>query len=228
MAPTYGKRWPVYARQWDAMQRTRLTETRKAAQRLLASKERYQTVEAKTGVPWWLIAVLHERESGADFSTQLAQGDPLDKVSTHVPKGQGPYFGPDAWERAALIALETDGLNKVKDWRLEKALFFAEKFNGFGYANHGVVSPYLWAGSDQYKSGKFISDGAYSSTAVDKQLGVAPLIKTLAELDPTIELVRETRDDQPPPPAPKPVLPLITITVNPPGSARVVVVGSAE
>jgi lysozyme family protein len=72
------------------------------AQRLIAAKQHYQTVEALTGVPWFVIAVIHERESSQSWSGSLAQGDPWDKVSIHVPKGRGPF---KSWEEAAVDAL---------------------------------------------------------------------------------------------------------------------------
>ena len=40
-----------------------------AARRMVKNKARYQTVEAKTGVPWFFIAAINELESGGDFST---------------------------------------------------------------------------------------------------------------------------------------------------------------
>lgn len=227
-APTYGSRWPVYAEQWDNMERTRLSETRKTANRLLSYKDKYLAVEAKTKVPWYMIACIHQRESTADFTTQLAQGDPLGQVSTHVPKGQGPYYGEDAWERAALIALEDVGLTKVIDWRLEKIIYYWEKYNGWGYFNHGVPSAYVWAASNQYTSGKYVSDGVWSPSAVDQQLGCAAILKTLMELDNTIQPIRETKEDVPIEPIIPLVPPTISIVISPPGSVRVVVTGSAE
>jgi lysozyme family protein len=190
--PKYSERWPTYARQWDIMARTRLTDLRTAAKKILAHKARYQAVEKRTGVPWYWIGPTHYRESDLDFNTQLAQGDPLGRVSTHVPRGQGPYFGKDAWERAALIALEDTGATNVKDWRLEKLIYHWENYNGWGYKMHGVPSPYVWGGSSIQKPGKYVADGVWSSTAVDRQLGCASILKTLMELDPSIKLARET------------------------------------
>ncbi len=190
--PTYGKQWPKYAKQWDIASRTRLSYTTTVAKKILANKARYQAVEKRTGVPWYWIACAHYRESDLDFKTQLAQGDPLGKVSTHVPRGQGPYFGPDAWERAALIALEDTGATKIKDWRLEKMIYHWEKYNGWGYFNHGIPSPYVWAGTTIQKPGKYVADGKWSSAAIDNQLGCVAILKTLMEVDPTIKPARET------------------------------------
>lgn len=158
------------------------------AKYLISAKTRYQTVEKKTGVPWPVIAVIHMRESSQDFNTQLAQGDPLGQVSTHVPRGQGPYFGEDAWERAALIALEDTGGTTWGDWTSGGWTTFLEKYNGLGYANKGVPSPYVWAGTDQYHSGKYVSDGVYSSSTIDTQPGCVAMIYAMSLQDSTINL----------------------------------------
>lgn len=201
--PSYGALWPTYAKQWDSMsiRPNRLAEFRKIAKRLFDAKERYMNVQNKTGVPWYMIAVIHEREASQNWNTQLAQGDPLHRKSTHVPRGMGPY---NTWEEGALAALKYDGLTKVTDWRLEKILYHLEAFNGWGYNSHGVPSAYVWAGSTVYSRGKYISDGVWSSTAVDTQPGCAPLLKCLMELDPTIHPTREsTIPAVMPPPAPE-------------------------
>ncbi len=192
-APTYGQRWQTYSRQWDMCVTlpAKRAEIAKVAKRLVAAKARYQAVEKRTGVPWYMIAAIHERESSQDWNAQLAQGDPLSRVSTHVPRGQGPYYGKDAWERAAIIALETDGLTHVKDWRLEKMLYYWEAYNGWGYERHGVPSPYVWGATTIQKPGKYVADGVWSSTAVDQQLGCAAMLKGMMDLDHTIQPIRE-------------------------------------
>jgi lysozyme family protein len=69
----------------------RLTRALPLAKRLVApeAKARYQAVEKRTGVPWAFIAVAHERECSQDWTGSLAQGDPWNRVSVHVPKGRG-------------------------------------------------------------------------------------------------------------------------------------------
>lgn len=192
--PSYGSKWPQYAKQWDSMQvrPSKQAEFNLIARRLVTAKERYLAVQNKTGVPWYVIALIHEREASQNFNTQLGQGDPLGRVSTHIPRGMGPYTGPGAWERAAVDALHLDKLDKVIDWRLEKCLYYLELYNGWGYASHGVPSAYVWAGSTVYSSGKYIADGVWSSSAVDSQAGCAPLLKCMMNLDPTIKPKRES------------------------------------
>jgi len=150
----------------------------KVANRLKASdaKARYQKVEKLTGVPWWFIAVVHEREASQNWNTQLGQGDPLNKKSVHVPKGRGPF---NTWEEGAVDALVNCApyASKNTDWSPGSALTMLEKYNGLGYANKGVPSPYVWAGTDQYVEGKYVSDGVYDPNVVDHQLGCAGLLK---------------------------------------------------
>ena len=187
----YGQKWPVYAQQWDAMaiKPARAHEFEVLARVAISNKARYVEIASRTGVTWPHIAVLHRRESDADFSTYLGNGDPLNRSTTHVPKGRGPFA---SFEDGAVDALHLDGLDSVQDWRLEKILYYCEIFNGTGYNNRGLPSPYLWGGTNIQKPGKYVADGKWNGRAWDTQPGCAPLIATIAKLDPTISFVRET------------------------------------
>jgi lysozyme family protein len=172
------------------------------AKRLISpeAKARYQAVSAKTGVPWAFIAVAHERESSQNWNGSLAQGDPWNKVSTHVPAGRGPF---KSWEDAAVDALVSCAPRAAlnKDWSIGGTLTMLEQYNGLGYANKGRPSPYIWSGTDQYVSGKYIRDGVYDPNTVDQQLGCAGLLLAMMQLDPTITFTGAVLK---PPPAPKP------------------------
>lgn len=173
-------------RRWNAAKLTRGPEFLPAAKRLVAAKSRYQAVEAKTGVPWPFIAVTHQRESSQNWNKSLAQGDPWSAKSTHVPAGRGPF---KSWEEAAIDALVNCGPHAAtnKDWSIGGLLTLLERYNGIGYANKDRPSPYLWSGTDQYESGKYVADGVYDPTAVDKQLGCAGLIMAMMSLDSSIK-----------------------------------------
>lgn len=172
------------AKRWAAAKPLRNLSA--SASALVGAKKRYQAVEAKTGVPWFIIAVIHMRESSQKWTRSLAQGDPIDKVSVHVPAGRGPF---NSWEDAAIDALASchPFLAKKKDWSLGPALANLEAYNGVGYAAKGRPSPYLWAGTDQYTAGKYVSDGVYDPNHVDTQPGCAALIKEMQRLDPSIK-----------------------------------------
>lgn len=148
----------------------------------------YETVAARTGVPWAVIAVIHERESSQDWTASLAQGDPWSRVSIHVPAGRGPF---QSWEEAAIDALVNCApcAARNRDWSIGGTLTLLETYNGTGYASRGVPSPYIWAGTDQYKSGKYVRDGVYDPHAFDSQLGCAGLLMAMMALDSTVTFV---------------------------------------
>ena len=173
------------AKRWEAARLIRRAEAVAVAKSLIAAKQRYLTVALKTGVPWFVIACIHERESAQNWNSQLAQGDPLNQPSVHVPRGMGPY---PSWEAGAIDALMNckPYIGHNRDWSIVGMLEQLELYNGLGYFNRGLPSPYVWAGTDQYASGKFVADGVFSGTAVDKQLGCAALLIAMMALDRTI------------------------------------------
>ena len=190
----YAAKWPQYARWWDQMKinASRVHEFEELAHYALAHKSTYTSIEAKTGVPWALISVLHRREGDGDFHTYLGNGQSLSRRTTIVPRGRGPFLGPDAFLDGAIDALKMDGLTSVQDWRLEKELYYTEIFNGGGYDARGLPSPYVWGGTSVQRAGKYVSDGNFAPRVWDTQPGTAPLFATLARLDPSITFVRET------------------------------------
>ncbi len=212
----YGAKWPEYAKQWDSMKIIpgRMAGFQSDAKFAIQHKDTYKKIEAATGVPWAMVACLHRRESSANFSTYLGNGDPLSRVSTHVPKGRGPFLGPNAFVDGAVDALRLDGLAAVKDWRLEKQLYWMEKYNGTGYHTKDLPSPYVWGGTNIQKPGKWIADHVFDSKYMDTQPGCAPLLRAIADLDPTVKFVRETPmgtdDSAPTPDRPKPAEPPMT------------------
>jgi lysozyme family protein len=173
-------------RRWNAAELTRGPEFLPVARRLVAAKQRYMNVSVKTGIPWPFIAVTHQRESSQNWNRSLAQGDPWNQVSAHVPAGRGPFM---SWEDAAYDALVNCAPHAArnKDWSIGGLLTLLEQYNGTGYAAKGVPSPYIWSGTDQYKSGKYVADHVYDANAVDKQLGCAGLIMAMMSLDPSIK-----------------------------------------
>lgn len=179
------KRW-ADAKVWPAL----VTFVGSVAHRLVAAKARYQTAEARTGVPWYVIAVIHERESSQSWNASLAQGDPWNRESIHVPRGRGPFA---SWEDAANDALVNCAPHAAawKDWTAGGAMTLLEEYNGLGYAAHGIASPYIWASTDQYIRGKYIADGHFDPNAVDHQLGCAALLKSMIAIDTTIHIQTE-------------------------------------
>jgi lysozyme family protein len=74
-------------------------EVDEVAARLVApaAKARYQAIEAATGVPWFVVAVIHGREANQDWNCQLGQGDPLNEMSRNVSRASIPCVRPSPW-----------------------------------------------------------------------------------------------------------------------------------
>jgi lysozyme family protein len=163
-----------------AVRPSRVAEVDAIVNRMVAHKARYRKAGKPHGVPWHVVAVIHQLEGSGDFKTHLHNGDPLTARTVQVPKGR-PKTGkpPFTWEASASDALAFDGLGRWKNWTVPGTLFALERFNGFGYRPKKIHSPYLWSFSNQYSKGKFVGDNLFSPTAVSQQCGAAVLLKRM-------------------------------------------------
>lgn len=176
---------PEYSDLLASMTINRPAVVEAVAHHLLPFRERYAAVEAKTGVPVVWLAAINERESSSNFTTYLGNGQSLRHRTTIVPRGRGPF---PTWEAGAIDALHVDRIELIKDWTWERACFECELYNGFGSRAHGIHSPYLWAGSNHYRRGKYVSDHVWDPNHVDTQLGCVPIMKALVALAPDLDL----------------------------------------
>jgi lysozyme family protein len=164
------------------------TNTEFYAKKIIASEGRYRVVQANTGVPWFFIGALHMRESGCDFNGVLHNGEHIigtGKKTKLVPAGRGPFR---SWEEAAEDALAIKGYNKITEWPVDRMAYCGEAFNGWGYANKHINSPYLWAGSTNEQLGKYVADHVWNGSFDDPQIGVMTVLRRLAQLRPDIDL----------------------------------------
>ena len=196
------------AARWARCQITpsRAAEVHAVAVRLAApaAKARYQEIEKTTGVPWFVIAIIHEREASQNFNCQLGQGDPLNEPSRHIPKGMGPYRNhpddpplQDAFYRCAVDVLQNSSpyAARWKDWSVGGTLTLWVTFNGIGYeAYHNEPSPYDWGATNIEQRGKYSGDGEFAANMWDTQVGCAAMLKGMMAIDPSI-----TFADQPAP-----------------------------
>jgi lysozyme family protein len=152
--------------------------------RVLAGRPRYESLGGVVGIPWFFIGLIHAMEASLNFEAHLHNGDPLTARTRQVPSGR-PRTGmpPFTWEESARDALSMRSLGSRIDWSLAGLLYQMERYNGFGYRLHHaqILTPYLWAGSMHYTSGKYVADGTWSDTAVSKQSGAAAILRRLAE-----------------------------------------------
>lgn len=184
---------PEYASMLSSMVVTRGPEIEAVAQKLLRAPimNQHIAVSKVTNIPALWYAAIFEREASSNFHLALGQGDPWAEVSTHVPKGQGPF---KSWSDAAVFYTHYDHLDiPVQAWDMTYALFRGEGWNGFGPRNHGRFTGYLWSGTAFYdkptgQGGKYVSDGEWSPTTYDQQLGIVPVIMRMNELRPDLAI----------------------------------------
>lgn len=148
--------------------------------------DKYQAIEDEAGTPWFVVALIHNLECSLSFERHLHNGDPLARPTVNDPAHRPPGWlelppAMRTWHRSALDALAYDHLDHCEGWDIAEICFRFEGFNGFGYRQYGVHSPYLWAGSQHYVKGKYVGDHDYDPNAVSKQLGSAVILKRMAE-----------------------------------------------
>lgn len=191
--PTFEERKDAYTSLWDGVQikTDRKAAMEAAANKVAAGRRHYEAISAAVGVPWWFIGFLHLRESNCNFSRHLHNGDPLTGKTRLVPANRPPWKPRNGkaytFEESAEDALGMKGLHLIKDWSIERILYEAERYNGWGYQQYrGIPSPYVWGGTNKQKPGKYIADGVYSPTHWDTQPGVAAVLKILLEREPDL------------------------------------------
>lgn len=157
-------------------------EAEAVAKKLLANKARFMAVQTGCGVPALWLMPTFERE-GPSFLDYFGNGDPLDKRTTDVPRGRGPF---ETWEAGCMDSLHLDHVTQCSDWTWPMAAYEWEKWNGFGPRGHGRPTGYVWSGTNIYRGGKYVADGVWSRGTWDHQLGTVIIAKQIAALDPEI------------------------------------------
>jgi len=150
---------------------------------LVKNQTRYRNVSRQVNnVPWAMIGVIQAMECGFNFTCHFHNCDPLTSRTKNVPAGK-PATGqpPFAWENSAVDALKLEGFENVTDWSVPHMLYLLEKYNGFGYRNMKIPSPYLWSFSNLYEKGKYVADGRFDPDAVSRQCGAAVMLKALLD-----------------------------------------------
>lgn len=143
-----------------------LWQIRLAGQHILHYRHQYEPVAERAGIPWWTLGLIHMREASGDFNLRIKDGSPL--------------RGSESWSDSALATIKPrnkHGLTVSGDVEAEGQ--FCEEWNGLGYRARGINSPYLWSGTQHYLEGKYVRDGEFNSSFVDKQPGVMAVRKWL-------------------------------------------------
>jgi lysozyme family protein len=145
---------------------------------------KYQQVESSTGVPAYVVGIIHNLEASLNFKSHLHNGDPLTARTVRVPRGRPLGRPPFDWDASAADALKLKKLDQWSDWSIAGIAYLLETYNGMGYRLYHphVKSPYLWSFSSIYSSGKYVADGTWSDSAVSAQCGGMAALKRMMEL----------------------------------------------
>lgn len=162
----------------------RLHVVQRVADTILVYQAAYKIVSKESRVPWWCIGAIHSLECGVNFHCHLHNGDPLTERTKRVPIGRPkapPSNGklPYTWVESAVDAISTAWRPAGREWTRGLSLAFLERYNGLGYRDLGVPSPYLWSYTDQYSSGLFVADGKYDPLRCSASVGAAAIFKVL-------------------------------------------------
>ncbi len=132
-------------------------------------RQRYINVANQTGIPAELIAAIHYREANCNFDKSQVDGESLEDTD----------FA--SWEDSAVYAFTKTGqdISIIEGDDIGSWLEFAERYNGLGYRNAGINSPYIWSGTVFHTSGKFTDEHVYDETAIDNQPGIAIMLREL-------------------------------------------------
>lgn len=157
---------------------------KKSGELVLEGRYRYERVSALTGVPWWVIGIIHYKEGSCNFKACMANGERIigtGRKTTLVPKGLGPW---NTWEEAAVYAIKHSSLAKITDWSVGNTLYAVERYNGAGYISgkgKEDTSPYLWARTNVNDDfGKYVRDGNYDPRQSTNQTsGFCAIMKVL-------------------------------------------------
>jgi lysozyme family protein len=189
--PSFAILAPSYARMWAELEPTpaHIPALKTICEGLAAHTETYKNVSAAVwGRPelWFIVALIDQMEGGGGCRTHLHNGDPLTGRTVSVPAGRPPGEPPFTFEQSAIDALIFDDLDKVQIWTIERIAYQLEKYNGPGYLDKPIVSPYLASWSNKYTKGKFVADHVYDPEAVSQQPGALTILKVLIMLDPEV------------------------------------------
>jgi lysozyme family protein len=193
------------AKRWVIMKfvTSRVPEFDAVSKNLIDNKDQYEAISTEimkqknVQVPWSVIGVVDQREHESNLglcNSYLGNGQRLNQRTTIVPIGRGPFLShptdpplQGAFFRGALDALID--VQHVDQWVAAHGesqaswLTFLESLNGFGYANKGMASPYIWGGTDQQVPGKYVADHVFDPTVMDTQLGCAGMLRYMSGLD---------------------------------------------
>ena len=146
---------------------------------------RYQIIASSiyvgsTMFPWEFVALIHRMEASSDEDKQIMNGGLWKDQSVGSIKVTS--FTQSATLNIKEFFRKYRTSPKVVLASPESILYWCEAWNGWGYRNKNMHSPYIVAGTLPV-DGKFTEDGKFDPNANTKQVGCALLLKYLSMLN---------------------------------------------
>ena len=151
-----------------------------SVRKILGNRARYERITKSMTMPWYFLAIIHGLEADFRFDAHLHNGDPLTARTVRVPAGR-PAQGkpPFSWEESAMDAIAVNRYDKWNDWSIAGMLVAWERYNGLGYRQYGIHSPYVWSCTYLYVKGRYVADGRFEANAESRQCGAVAMLKGL-------------------------------------------------
>ena len=144
------------------------------------NREIYVTISERTNVPIEIIAIIHYRENTTDylngnFKIDITNGtDHPDYTDNQFIEQAENVFNRKYFQRFLNKYSLYPGTNDVIGM-----LCYMEVYNGLGYYESGILSPYIYSGTPLYESGKYTEDHVYEQDTEDQQMGAYYLLLAL-------------------------------------------------
>jgi lysozyme family protein len=104
---SFGELRKEYETLWSSMKipTGSVADVDKVVRGIVLGKPRYDQVSNATGVPWYVVGIIHAMEASLNFKSHLHNGDPLSARTVQVPRGRPPFgIPPFEWENSAIDA----------------------------------------------------------------------------------------------------------------------------
>lgn len=177
----------AYQDLWNNMVIGKASQVIEEAKRINKYRKQFELAVYGTKVPWQFAGIIYYREDGLKFRGHPHNGDSLRRRTVNVPVGR-PVKSPGNPDGYTFMESFADLImmkkwNQVPVWTMPALLYYFESNNGFGYRRlkRPILSPYVWSGTEYYRSGKYVADGRYDALCVDEQMGAAPLLRYLTD-----------------------------------------------
>jgi lysozyme family protein len=125
-------------------------------------------------VPPVFLAALDFREDDCNPARAIGQGDRWNQKSVNVPRGLGPWGSKLDADKFYVHYDHLD--NPPAPYDLVVSAFEGLMWNGWGYDNNGILSPYLVGGTNHQQRGKYTRDRFLDRSVMDQQVGILPIM----------------------------------------------------